>query len=160
MRRRTKSKCKRGRTMKQRRTGLMAASLLAAMVMAGLTRPPVWAQTITGVVSGTVVDASGAAVPRAPVTLVNSGIGLRQSATSSASGDFVFPSHSITAGDTRGDTDPTAYVLSVAVSVAFSPDGKTLAKGPSGEAVRCENTTGTSDSQRAHGLCFFSGILA
>jgi hypothetical protein len=142
--------------MKQRPTGLMAASLLAAMVMAGLTRPPVWAQTITGVVSGTVVDASGAAVPRAPVTLVNSGIGLRQSATSSASGDFVFPSHSITAGDTRGDTDPTAYVL----SVAFSPDGKTLAKGPSGEAVRCENTTGTSDSQRAHGLCFFSGILA
>jgi hypothetical protein len=75
--------------MKQRRTGLIAASLLA---VAGLSQPPVWAQTITGVVSGTVVDASGAAVPRAPVTLVNSGIGLRQSATSSASGDFVFPS--------------------------------------------------------------------
>jgi hypothetical protein len=75
--------------MKQRGTGLIAASLLA---VAGLTQPPLWAQTITGVVSGTVVDASGAAVPRAPVTLVNSGIGLRQSATSSVSGDFVFPS--------------------------------------------------------------------
>src|ERR1041384_3694444 len=92
MRRRTKSNCRMRRTMKQRRTGLFAASVLAAAAMAGLTQFPVWAQTITGVVSGTVVDASGAAVPRVPATLVNSRIGVRQSATSSASGDFVFPS--------------------------------------------------------------------
>ena len=64
------------------------ASLLAALVC--FASRPVFAQTITGVVSGTVVDGTGAAVPGASVTLVNSGTGLRQSATTEATGGFVF----------------------------------------------------------------------
>lgn len=49
-------------------------------------------QTITGVVSGTVVDSSGAAVPGAAVTLIHSGTGNRNSAATGATGDFVFAS--------------------------------------------------------------------
>ena len=64
--------------------------LFAVMVLAAAT--PGYGQTITGVVTGTVVDTTGAAVPRAAVTLINSGTGNRSSATTGASGDFVFPS--------------------------------------------------------------------
>ena len=53
---------------------------------------PVFAQTITGVVSGTVVDTSGLAIAGAAVTLVDTATAFRQSATTEASGDFVFPS--------------------------------------------------------------------
>jgi hypothetical protein len=52
----------------------------------------VFAQTISGVVSGTVADTGGLAVPGAAVTLVDTATALRQSASSEASGDFVFPS--------------------------------------------------------------------
>ena len=64
--------------------------LLAALV--SLFAPAVLAQTITGVVSGIVVDDTGAAIPGASVTLVNSGRGLRRPAATDASGGFVFPS--------------------------------------------------------------------
>ena len=53
---------------------------------------PAPAQTITAVVSGTVIDSSTAAVPGASVTLLNSGTSVRRSATTDASGSFVFPS--------------------------------------------------------------------
>lgn len=78
--------------MNHHRTGLVLAYVFATIGIAGLTIPSARAQTITGVITGTIVDASGAAVPGAPVTLLNPATGLRQSATSSASGDFVFPS--------------------------------------------------------------------
>ena len=68
------------------------ASMLTTILLTGLTVHTAGAQTITGVVTGTVLDPSGAAVAGAPVTLVDAGTGLRQSATSSASGEFVFPS--------------------------------------------------------------------
>jgi len=53
---------------------------------------PAFAQTISGVVSGIVVDATGAPIPGASVTLVNSGTGSRRPATTEANGGFVFPS--------------------------------------------------------------------
>src|SRR6266480_6428509 len=76
--------------MKQQRMGLFLACALAALCIAAF--PAAWAQTITGVVSGTVVDASGAAVPGASVTLVSSRTGTHSPATTDASGGFVFPS--------------------------------------------------------------------
>ncbi len=74
----------------RQRMGLFLASALVALCIAAF--PAAWAQTITGVVSGTAVDASGAAVPGASVTLVSSGTGTHSPTTTDASGGFVFPS--------------------------------------------------------------------
>lgn len=55
----------------------------------GLT-PLVHAQTVTGVVTGTVLDPSGLAVPAAQVTLINETTGDRRELNTDQSGDFVF----------------------------------------------------------------------
>ena len=59
-----------------------------------------------GTISGTILDSSGAAVPRAAVTATESGTGLTRSAISSADGFFTIPS-----------LRPTEY------SVAVTADG-------------------------------------
>lgn len=48
------------------------------------------AQTVTGQVSGTVVDSSGAVVPGAPVTLTNQGTTVARSTESNDTGGFLF----------------------------------------------------------------------
>ena len=53
---------------------------------------PVFAQNITGTITGTVIDQGGAVVPAAEVTLTNQQTRARQSTTSNASGMFLFPS--------------------------------------------------------------------
>lgn len=52
----------------------------------------VQAQDISGVIMGTVLDSSGAAVAGAPITLIDAGTGLKQAVATSASGEFVLPS--------------------------------------------------------------------
>src|SRR5260370_22351207 len=66
------------------------ARLVAALAF--IVSIPAFAQTITGVVSGTVVDSTGSAVPGAAVTLTNTGTGAREAVPTTASGEFVFPS--------------------------------------------------------------------
>src|SRR5581483_7721414 len=51
-----------------------------------------WAQTTTGVISGTVVDPTDKVVPGANVSVINEATGDVRSATSSGNGDFIFPS--------------------------------------------------------------------
>jgi hypothetical protein len=51
----------------------------------------VGAQTVTGEISGTVLDESGASVPRAVVTLANENTGARRTASSTELGNFVIP---------------------------------------------------------------------
>src|SRR5271170_816858 len=63
----------------------LAATILATALLAS-------AQTITGVVSGAIVDTSGLAVPGASVTLLHTATSLRTATSSEASGEFVFPS--------------------------------------------------------------------
>ena len=50
-----------------------------------------WAQTFRGSIVGTIVDASGAAVPEVTVIAVNQGTGLTRQAVASAGGDFAMP---------------------------------------------------------------------
>jgi len=50
------------------------------------------AQTITGEVSGTVTDESGALVPGAQIVLIHEGTGAQRNTVTSATGIFVFPS--------------------------------------------------------------------
>jgi hypothetical protein len=67
--------------------GLDFVSILALVaILAG----PLGAQSITGTISGTVVDPSGAIVPGAEVTLTNEATGTTYNTASSDAGEFVF----------------------------------------------------------------------
>ncbi len=50
-----------------------------------------WAQTFRGSIVGTIVDASGAAVPEVTVVAINQGTGLTREVIATASGDFAMP---------------------------------------------------------------------
>src|SRR5579885_1515415 len=63
------------------------------LILAVVTSGPVWAQTTTttSVVTGTVTDPSGAVVPGATLTLTNKNTNQTLTATTDASGHYVFP---------------------------------------------------------------------
>ena len=63
---------------------LFASFLLFAM--SGV----VWSQTVQGVITGTVVDPSGGAVPNATVTITNTGTGVSQTQTTGSDGTYRF----------------------------------------------------------------------
>jgi hypothetical protein len=67
--------------------------LLAVLASLGLffSAPGAWAQ-FSGTVTGTVADPTGAVVPKAEMKLVNDATGQISSATTNASGVFIFPS--------------------------------------------------------------------
>jgi hypothetical protein len=52
---------------------------------------PLFGQTVTGSIYGTVSDATGAAIPQAKVTVTNVDTNLSQSTNTNASGTFIFP---------------------------------------------------------------------
>ncbi|MSV30365.1 MAG: hypothetical protein EXQ52_16725 [Bryobacterales bacterium] len=68
-------------------TGLLSAALLPLFLLTGLAR----AQTVSGVISGRVVDSGGLAIVGATVAIVNEANGARREMHSSETGDFVFP---------------------------------------------------------------------
>jgi hypothetical protein len=67
------------------------AKLLTCLFCAISLCGPVMAQSITGTVSGTVVDASGKALVGAKVTLTNERTGAARVGASNEQGDFIFP---------------------------------------------------------------------
>ena len=60
----------------------------AAATVAALSLGAAQAQTVTGTVTGTVLDSSGAAIPNAAVTVVNTGTGVRTPTTSNGEGVY------------------------------------------------------------------------
>src|SRR5271157_1062811 len=64
-------------------------AFLAALMCASAL---LWAQTVTGVISGTVTDPTGEAIPGAAVTLTNESTADLRFATTDTAGNFVFPS--------------------------------------------------------------------
>ena len=74
--------------MTRRRTFLPA--LLAALLCAFLPAGPVWAQTVTGRISGTVLDSSDNVIAGATVSLVNERTKNVRTAVTNGAGDFVF----------------------------------------------------------------------
>jgi hypothetical protein len=64
---------------------LLAATLILAVAVA-----PAWS-SVTGSISGTVKDSSGAVIPNAAVTALNTGTGISQSVEADAVGFYVFP---------------------------------------------------------------------
>ncbi len=64
--------------------------LLAATLILSVAVPPAWS-SVTGSISGTVKDASGAVVPGATVTALNTGTGISESVETDAAGFYLFP---------------------------------------------------------------------
>src|SRR5262249_29395491 len=90
-----------------------AACLVLAQALLLFWNPPLAAQYTTANLSGTVADTSGAAVPEAKVTARNTETGFTQSATSSASGAFLFPRLPVGAYELRVEREGfTTYVQS------------------------------------------------
>jgi hypothetical protein len=66
-------------------------TLLVALVLTvAVVTSPAWAQVVTGAITGTVADPSGAVVAGATVTLTNTGTGAVQTGTTSGTGNFRF----------------------------------------------------------------------
>ena len=66
----------------------------AALAVAALASAPspLWAQSVSGTILGTVTDSSGAVVSNAKVIVTNEGTGLTREVMSDSNGDFVVPS--------------------------------------------------------------------
>src|SRR5689334_2650361 len=60
------------------------------LAAASLLIPPLYSQTSTGSILGTVTDASGAVLPGASVTLTNTGTSERRTAAADAAGNYQF----------------------------------------------------------------------
>ena len=63
-------------------------ALLLCPIVATLSTAPMFAQTVTGSVTGTVTDPSGDVIPNAAVVAINTGTGVRTPTTSNASGEY------------------------------------------------------------------------
>ncbi len=65
--------------------------VLGLVILAAATSPVASAQTTSTTILGTVVDASGAVLPGARVTIVNTRTGIKRDSVASSTGDYVFP---------------------------------------------------------------------
>lgn len=65
--------------------------ILVGLLSLGFLAVPVWAQSFTGTIGGTVSDATGAVIPQAAVVVINTGTNARSEARTDASGNFVVP---------------------------------------------------------------------
>ncbi len=93
--------CSRPRSLRAFAGLLGAACLLAALALA----VPCFAQIVTGSLSGTVTDASGAVIPNASVALLNQTTQVRVNTVSDGSGRFTFAA-----------VAPGAYTVTVSAS--------------------------------------------
>lgn len=66
-------------------------SFLVALVLLNLMAVPALAQLDTGIIAGTVTDASGAAIPKAPVTITETQTNINYNVVTDAQGDYVSP---------------------------------------------------------------------
>jgi len=71
------------------------ASVLLVFGLFVVTGLPAFAQTITGDITGVVTDHTGAVLPNATVTVVNTGTNLSRSATTNDAGNYRIPNLSI-----------------------------------------------------------------
>lgn len=67
-------------------------AIFILVTLALVSGGPVWSQSSTSTVLGTVVDAQGGAVSGASIALINEGTGNQRSATTDGAGNFLFPS--------------------------------------------------------------------
>jgi hypothetical protein len=74
------------------RTGLLGLSLAGLAIICCVAPPEASAQAVTGTILGTVKDSTGAVVPGASVTVVNTGTGYSRTVVSDTHGEYAAPS--------------------------------------------------------------------
>src|SRR6266498_277622 len=109
-----------GRTFSAR--FLCVVTLLFAVVPSGR----LFAQSSTGSISGNVVDASGAGVPGASVSVRNVDTGATRAATSGASGSFTFPN--LTPGNYAVSAELSGFAPAKVTNVVVSVGGDSTVK--------------------------------
>ena len=73
------------------RLRVLAAALAGVAILCCLAPPPAGAQAVSGTILGIVQDSTGAVVPGATVTLVNTGTGFSRSVVSDTAGEYTAP---------------------------------------------------------------------
>ncbi len=114
----------------------LAALLAASLLLISLTAS---AQTVSGYLSGSVVDASGLPVPGAVVTLTNEATGERRTQNSSSTGDFIFstvlPGSYTVAVEAKGFKRVEKQHLNITATERLSAGQFTLEVGSVTEAI-------------------------
>ena len=127
-------------------------SFLLCPVMASLSVAPVLAQNVTGSVSGTITDASGAVLPNAAVSVRNVDTGVATSTT--ANGDGVYSVRFLPIGrysvtiSAAGFTQQTIPPFTLEINQTAKIDGK-LSAGGSDTSIQVDTTApilNTNDS--------------
>lgn len=102
---------------------------MRALVLLLLVSACAWAQSITGALSGTVTDPSGAAIPKASVLLRHAATGAERSSESNEAGRFFF-----------GSLQPGAYTLAIEAP-GFRRLERTNVNVPAAETVSLNDLT-------------------
>src|SRR5260370_7154579 len=69
----------------------LACGYAIVLCLSLITAPTARAQVLYGTITGTITDASKAAVPNAPVTVVDQGTGATRSTTANGQGEYTVP---------------------------------------------------------------------
>lgn len=130
--------------------------VFAAAVLA-CTAALVWAQTVTGLVSGTVTDPSGQIIVGATVTLINEATGDQRTANTETNGSFVFPavqpgsytikveSKGFQALERKGNQlTPNQRLAAGNLQLTIGSATQTITVTAGGEAVQTESTEDSS----------------
>lgn len=137
-------------------SGLFAIAVVAFLSSAWT--PPAGAQSVstfdTGTISGTITDATGAAIPNASVTVLNTGTGFKKTVLSNGAGNFSAPAlpfgeYTVTASAAAFSTTTTKpLTLSVGstvnVNVALAVAGAQTTVQVTGTSTTVNTTSPTS----------------
>src|SRR5260370_3442075 len=121
----------------------MRGRLYAIAALLALTAAGLWAQGDRGIITGTVKDASGAAVPRAQVTATHLTTNTTYKTSTTESGDFTVPSLPVC--DYQVRVEATGFKTDVANDIAVAaggtrPLGLALELGPTQQTIAVSAT--------------------
>ena len=135
------------------RFSFKATLLILTLGLFGLS---VFAQTITGRISGTITDPSGAVVPGVRVTAVNTETKLARTATSDSNGFFVVTN--LPVGDYSVTIEQSGFKKSTKTGYTLVADGRltvdfTLEAGAVTETVEITGAAGETVNSPSGGKC-------
>ncbi len=120
-------------------------SWLLAVLVALLSTAPAWAQTITGRIDGRVTDSSGAVLPGATISIVNTGTGLTITQVTDDNG--IYTATNLPVGNYTVSAELEGFRRAQRTGVQLSADGRlstdfTLGVGQLSESVQVQAVTG------------------
>ena len=118
---------------------------LLAVLVALLSTAPAWGQTITGRIDGRVTDSSGAVLPGATITIVNTGTGLTVTQVSDDNGTYT--ATNLPVGNYTVTAELEGFRRAQRTGVQLGADGRlsadfTLGVGQLSESVQVQAVTG------------------